>query len=143
FAAPVEAPDAHRWVARWTRKRHGMTFRAAAELAWNNMYNACLSRRALRSAPMRVAEVDFASGWFAGANVAKITRAGTVHGLAVWFEGDLAPGVTLSTAPGKKSTAWNQVFLPFARPIRVRAGAHFSVALRMDPAEDERHVAYL
>lgn len=143
FGAPVEAPADHRWVARWNEKRHGMTFRAAAELAWNNMYNATFSPRALRTAPLRVAEVDFAAGWFAGAGVTKIARGGTAHGLAVWFEADLAPGVTLSTAPGKKSTAWNQVFLPFERPIRVRRGAHASIALRMEPASIERHVAYL
>lgn len=143
YAAPVEAPADHRWVSRWAMKRYGMTFRAAADLAWNNMYNTVFSRRALRSEPLWITEVDFPTGWFAGANVARITRTGTVHGLGVWFEGDLAPGVTLSTAPGKKSSAWNQVFLPFARPIRVRRGAHFSIALRMEPATVERHVAYL
>jgi precorrin-6B methylase 2 len=143
FAAPVEAPAEHRWVGHWNAKRYGMTFHVAAELAWNNVYNATFRPRALCSAPMPVAQVDFGSGWFAGAGVTKIARAGTVHGLAVWFDGDLAPGVTLSTAPGTKSTAWNQVFLPFARPIRARVGADVSIALRMEPANVDRDVAYL
>src|SRR5262245_20886481 len=51
FAAPVEAPADHRWVSRWKEKRHGMTFRAAGELAWNNMYNTAFAARALRSDP--------------------------------------------------------------------------------------------
>jgi hypothetical protein len=143
FAAPVEAPADHRWVSRWAEKRHGMTFRAAAALAGNNMYNAVFSARALRSAPLRIADVDFASGTFAGEAHAEITRAGTVHGVAVWFDADLAPGITLSTAPGAKSTAWNQVFLPFARPIRARRGMLVRVALRMEPTDVDRRVAYV
>lgn len=143
IAAPVEVPAEHRWVARWTEKRHGMTFRAAATLAWNNMYNVSIGRPALRAAPLRVANVDFARGTFDGSAESEISRTCTVHGIAAWFDAELAPGVTLSTSPGAKSTAWNQVFLPFARPIRARRGARVTIALRMAPAEEPRHVAYL
>lgn len=143
WVAPVEAPSEHRWVARWNERRHGMTFRSAAALAWNNLYNAVFSPRALCSPPLRIAEPDFASGTFAGEAESAITRAGTVHGLAAWFDADLAEGVTLSTAPGKKSSAWNQVFLPFARPMRVRRGARVRIALSMEPSSETRHVAYL
>lgn len=133
FAAPVEAPLDHRWVARWAERRHGMTFRAAADLAFNNMYSTQSTRRALLSEPLRVGDVDFARGRFEGDASSIVRRAGTVHGLVAWFDADLAPGITLSTAPGKPTTVWRQVFLPFPKAIRVRRGSRVRVALRMEP----------
>jgi hypothetical protein len=147
FVAPVEAAADHRWVEQWTSRRHGMSFAAAAALARNNMYNTVIARKAVVAAPVRVGTIDLASGSFdgtlAGEDTTQLRRACTVHGLAAWFDADLARGIVLSTAPGSKPTVWRQVFLPFARPIRARRGARARIALRIEPASAPGHVAYV
>jgi protein-L-isoaspartate O-methyltransferase len=40
-------------------------------------------------------------------------------GLLVWFDAELAPGVTLGTGPHHPPTHWRQVFLPFPQPLVV------------------------
>jgi protein arginine N-methyltransferase 1 len=147
FVAPAEAPADHRWVAQWNVRRHGMTFGAAASLAWNNMYSTLFSRRAVVGAPVCIGTVDLAGGAFdgtlAGEGTTEVRRAATVHGLAAWFEADLADGVVLSTAPGEKPTVWRQVFLPFARPVRARRGALARLALRIEPAPEPGCVVHV
>lgn len=48
----------------------------------------------------------------------RVERAVTAFGLIVWFEAELAPGVTLGTGPHHPPTHWRQVFLPFPQPLR-------------------------
>jgi protein-L-isoaspartate O-methyltransferase len=38
-------------------------------------------------------------------------------GLLVWFDAQLAPGVTLGTGPHHPPTHWRQLFLPFPQPL--------------------------
>ena len=48
-----------------------------------------------------------------------VSEATESHGLALWFEAELAPGVTLGTGPHHPPTHWRQVFLPFPQPLTV------------------------
>ena len=47
-----------------------------------------------------------------------ISRPGTAHGLAVWFDLELAGGIELSNGPGTPVKSWQQAILPLgaARP---------------------------
>jgi type I protein arginine methyltransferase len=45
--------------------------------------------------------------------------AAEAFGLALWFEAELAPGVTFGTGPCDPPTHWRQVFLPFPQPLAV------------------------
>ena len=49
----------------------------------------------------------------------EVSSAVETYGLALWFEAELAPGVTLSTGPCDPPTHWRQVFLPFPQPLEV------------------------
>lgn len=46
----------------------------------------------------------------------------TAHGLAVWWQAELAPEVILSTSPLSAPTHWEQLFLPSVQPVALRAG---------------------
>ena len=61
-------------------------------------------------------------------------RAGCLRALAGWFVADLAPGVTLSTAPGI-DTHWGQHLFTLPE-VAVAAGDSVTVRLWLDEAED-------
>ena len=59
-----------------------------------------------------------------------VARAGTVHGLSLWFEAELAEGIGYSTAPGGPETVYGTPLLPFAEPVEVAAGDRIAVELQ-------------
>jgi SAM-dependent methyltransferase len=50
-------------------------------------------------------------------------------GLLVWFDAELAPGVTLGTGPHHPPTHWRQVFLPFPQPLFVTPSRPLDIAI--------------
>jgi protein arginine N-methyltransferase 1 len=59
-----------------------------------------------------------------------VSRPGTAHGLAVWFDLDLGDGLELSNSPGTPIKSWQQGILPLERPIPFRAGQLAEVEVR-------------
>ena len=59
---------------------------------------------------------------FSGEARCEILRAGSMEGLAVWFESDLGAGITISTEPGSGIVAYRQMFVPLRTPVDVKAG---------------------
>jgi type I protein arginine methyltransferase len=56
-------------------------------------------------------------------------RAGTAHGIAVWFDAELADGVGFSNAPGEPDLIWGMAFFPWPQPVLLKQGD--AVCLRM------------
>ncbi len=55
-----------------------------------------------------------------------------IDGLAGWFVAELAPGITMTNAPGHANRIDRRVvFLPFDRPIELRAGDTLDVSVRL------------
>ncbi len=52
----------------------------------------------------------------------KLKSAATVYGFATWWSAELAPGVSLSTAPDAPRTHWEQLYFPLLQPIAAKAG---------------------
>lgn len=133
FVAPVETKAAYAYVSGFAKQRYGLAWHAAHELATQNVYNTefaaseLLARASAGSAieleRHDLAEVRADGVWHAA-------RAGTVHGFAGWFEADLGGGVVLTTAPGKPSTIWRQVFFPLREPVRVKRGTQIVLSMR-------------
>src|SRR5213079_2794126 len=61
---------------------------------------------------------------FAGA------RAGTAHGLGVWFDAVLAEGVGFSNAPAAPEVLYGQAFFPWPSPTPLAAGDAVTVAFQ-------------
>jgi len=56
-------------------------------------------------------------------------RAGTLDGLCVWFDAELATGRVLTNAPGTPETVYGRAFLPFVQPIAVAKGDRIEAEL--------------
>ena len=54
-------------------------------------------------------------------------RGGVVHGVAVWFEGQLFGDVVLSNAPTAPELVYGNAFFPWSEPVSVAAGDEITV----------------
>lgn len=67
----------------------------------------------------------------------RVARAGTAHGIAVWFDAELADGIGFSNHPGAEELIYGNGFFPFSRPVEVTKGERIKVRLRADLVADD------
>ena len=65
-----------------------------------------------------------------------IETACTVHGLAYWFDLEVAAGEWLSNGPGVSPASWGHLFLPAEPPLEVRGGRVLVGTVGPDILED-------
>jgi precorrin-6B methylase 2 len=124
FAAPVEAPEIWDKVDFWHRRPGGVDFSPAFELFSRKILIETVEHRQLLSttAELESIELDaWQSSEYRWRGYFHIQRKGILHGVAGWFEAELA-GQWLSTAPDHPKTHWKQAFFPFREPISVVRG---------------------
>ena len=135
-AAPFENSKWYKKVDRWgdgIESLHGLNFSPIRELMVNKEDETYVAPEQLLSSPQLLREIEFASETeFMVSNQLEFRaeRAGTAHGLAVWFDIEIGPGVFLDNAPGQPSTVWEQGALPFERPIQLGEGETLEIDLR-------------
>lgn len=89
--------------------------------------------------PFPLLDVDFAVGDEPAELVVDVpvTATGTVHAVAMWFELDLAPGITLRNDPLQNAHShWRQAVQTFDRPLHRPAGS----AVRLQVTHDGERV---
>ena len=74
------------------------------------------------------ADVDAEISW-------RAARSGTAHGIAIWFEAEMAEGIGFSNRPGAEELIYGQGFFPFPRPVPVSEGERIHLRLRADLVE--------
>jgi protein arginine N-methyltransferase 1 len=141
WAALVEAPGLYdRHVAPRPSDSFGLNLDAARGLAANTFSKAHVATEQLLAGPVCWTTIDYetVSSPHAAADVGwQLSRSGTAHGMAVWFDTVLFDGVGFSNAPPAPKTIYGQAFFPFERPIEVAAGATLHIALRADLVGDD------
>lgn len=65
-----------------------------------------------------------------------ITRGGTAHALALWFEATVREGIVYSNAPGQQ-LVYKRTVLPLLDPVAVDVGDRARVTLRTDVSGDQ------
>ena len=137
WATCIESPELHAGIARpWSENAFGLDMKAALGLVTNQWNRASVNPRQLLAAPERLGSIDYASVepvGFAATVAAKISRAGTGHGICAWFDATLAEGITFSNAPGASELIYGKAFFPWPEPVAVEAGDEVTMTLRADP----------
>lgn len=127
WAALVEAPEfyAH-YSAGWQRDRFGLDMSAAQRMATNTLRRMRATPQQILGAPQSWAILDY--GTVIDPNIAgelswTLPRRGVIHGMCLWFDRTLAPGIVLSNAPGvaadQAPTIYANLFYPFEAPVQV------------------------
>lgn len=143
FVAPVVSDRIHRELTVWDDVGFDIDLAVARTMSLNNVYVRTLDTDDLLD------DGDTAKIWDEvtlgvdkrGARKGEaswmITRAQTVYGFAYWWEAELVPGVTLSTAPDAPRTHWEQLYFPILKPISLEPGESLLVTLRSKSSEEE------
>jgi protein arginine N-methyltransferase 1 len=136
--APVDAPEPSQHVAFWSRPVRGLSFAPAAIIARNTGYPRHLQPEELVARPADIVTFDPSRAGRSFSARARFTveRTAVLHGIGGWFSSELAPGVTLTNAPGAANRIDRRnVFLPLREPVAVAAGDAIGVSLFIQPAD--------
>lgn len=139
YAALVRAGAVERRVVPWRRNAVGVSTEAMWRMMSSGEHSVRLAKADLASPPRRAAVLDYRTleSRSLDARLAwRMARSMRVQGLVLWFDSRLAPGVTMSNAPGRPPLIYGHKMLVWPEPVRLRAGDRVRVRLRADPAGD-------
>ncbi|KAB2940652.1 MAG: 50S ribosomal protein L11 methyltransferase [Hyphomicrobium sp.] len=130
YVAPVVSDRIQREFAAWDET--GFDLSVAKTMSLNNIYVRTLATDELLES-RQWDSIDFGTDTRSsrkGGASWRIRSATTVYGFAAWWKAELAPGITLSTAPDAPRTHWEQLYFPLLTPIAAKAGDTVAVTLR-------------
>jgi protein arginine N-methyltransferase 1 len=133
WAAVAEAPQTYNhYVFPWTAGAFGFDMGEAKRLELNRPSRAVIDEKQLLLPPQHWATLDYTS--IENPNVMAeiawiVPRAGTAHGIVVWFDSTLTEGVCFSNAPGAPETIYSQAFFPLLEPVLLAPGDQVTVRL--------------
>jgi type I protein arginine methyltransferase len=143
FVQAVESYDlAARLESGWQSfERLGFSSKAARTSILNTVYDD-------REAPLLASDVLTSAGQWGSLDYATydgqvvdgaidltVTRNGTAHGLAVWFEANVFEDIIYRSAPGW-ALAYSRCYLPLLEPVRLGVGERARVTMRADARGD-------
>jgi protein arginine N-methyltransferase 1 len=133
--APVESPELRGELDFWAGEPVGFDFGPARTMAVNSGHRMHLEPHHLLGAAVAAGEIDLHAVTdvpFGLSATLVATRPGLLDGIGGWFVAELAPGVTLSNAPGVRDRIDRRnVVFPIERPVAVRAGDGVRVSIRV------------
>jgi precorrin-6B methylase 2 len=132
---PVEARELHdKHVAWFNEPRHGLDLTPLRTFASNSLLFYSLPAEARLAVPATMVDVDlttFDTTLAEGRTTFTATRAGLVHGFALWFTAALCGDITLSNEI-HGATDWAQGFFPLEHPLAVTPGTRITLDLESE-----------
>jgi protein arginine N-methyltransferase 1 len=136
WIACVEAPELHRVITMpWSDNKYGLDMRDAGVFQANRWRRASVNPEQLISRPECCATIDYSSVVNPDLDTTatvSASRAGKSHGLCVWFDAELADGISFSNSPENPGLIYGQAFFPWPEPVELATGDSVSVRLRSD-----------
>jgi protein arginine N-methyltransferase 1 len=133
WAAVVEMPNLYnRLVKSWDGNILDMPLPPGRRLAANGVCQTRPEREQLLTGPELWATLDYSTiedSDVSGGLSWNVERNAEGHGFIVWFNSDLADGVSFSNAPGEISTIYGSLFFPWIHPVQLKKGETVCVQL--------------
>jgi protein arginine N-methyltransferase 1 len=127
YCALVEAPALYKTQCEpWQENKYGFDLSSAYHHVINSWFKAHLAETALLTKPQVFTTLDYylvEETNYRAALQFETTRPGTVHGILMWFETELAPGIGFSNAPGEPEQIYGQAFFPLEQPVTLAVDA--------------------
>ena len=141
WAAVVETADRYEEiVGPWRTAQFDLDLSAGVSRITNTWRKTRIKAEELLTEPVCWTTVDYREVESADVQAEISWRAaqpGTAHGVAVWFDADLADGIGFSNRPGAHELIYGQGFFPFSQPVQLHEGEHVEVKLRADFVQDD------
>lgn len=143
-AVPAHAPEEYlRLQEPWQQNAYGLDFSPALPYVSNTWWRAkpapALPENLL-ARPQCWGEVPYAVADITGLEetlVWNIERAGTLHGLYIWFDGDLGEGIGYSNAPQLPEMVYGRAFFPLEHAVDVVPGDSLSTRLTVRRVKED------
>jgi protein arginine N-methyltransferase 1 len=141
WAALVETPEQYeKIVGPWRNRLFDVDLSAGLSKITNSWRKTRIATTELLTEPACWTTVDYHEVVSADVDAEiswPVERPGTAHGIAVWFDADLAEGIGFTNRPGAAELIYGQAFFPFPQPVNVSEGEHVSVRLRADLVQED------
>ena len=141
WASIVEAPDLYGdLIGLYDTNRYGLDMRAARAIVTNTWRKGRVDRDQLLAEPQCWATLDYRTIKDPNINAEvtwTVARAGTGHGISVWFDATLVEGVNFSNAPGEPELIYGIAFFPWSIPVTLAVGDTVSISIRADLIRDD------
>jgi protein arginine N-methyltransferase 1 len=128
----VTAQDAYQGMLDGFADRFDLDLSIARALLTHGMTRITLAPRQCLTEPVCWATLDYRQCQdepVRGSARWQIEHGGIAHGIALWFDTELIPGVAFDTGPFSPTTLYRQVLLPLPEPLPVAAGDALHVQL--------------
>lgn len=122
-------------LAPWQASPEKLDLSPASRYVENAPGGVRFKSKQLMTAPVAWTAIEYesvSSAKVRGTFTLKAKRAGTAHGLLLWFDSELLPGIMISNAPGRPKTVYGQFFLPWPHPVDLAKGTRVEIELRAD-----------
>ena len=140
WAAVVEAADEYeRIVGPWQNNKFELDLSAGVSKITNTWRKTTIKADELLTEATRWTRLDYysvSSPDVCGEITWRAARTGTAHGIAVWFDTELADEIGFSNRPGELELIYGVGFFPFPQPVEIREGERVSLKLRADLVQD-------
>ena len=141
WVSVVEAPDVYKELTTPWNTPYGLSMKEARQIAlndWSVEDTDSFNAHNLLMEPQVWTVLDYASinsPDISSANISqKATRDGTAHGLLLWFDGEIADGITLYNGPQAKKVAevYGCAFFPLLEAVMITMGDTITLKLSAD-----------
>jgi protein arginine N-methyltransferase 1 len=133
WAAIVDAPKPYgELVDPWDHNAFGQDLSPARQLIVNQVRKVRVGADRLLTEGRLWATLDYVrveSPDVRGRLDWRVERAGTGHGLLVWFDADLAEDTGFSNSPSARETIYSSQFFPWSQPVSLEPGQTVRVDL--------------
>ncbi len=140
-AAVIEAGDFYsKLLSPWVKSVPSVELSPALPLLLNGSYTSHFNREQLLTEAQTWAVLDYSDGAKASpaANLDfSVIRAGTAHGICLWFDAELLEGIKYSSGPDSSKTIYGQVFLPWLEAAPVQHGQRICLSLQANLVGEE------
>lgn len=132
--ALVRWPKSYRATERpWLVNKFDLDLRAGHRYASNTETKAYLKPRSLMSSAVSLAVLDYRS--VTEPNLDQTVelsgdRDGRVDGLLIWFDAEIAEGLSYSNAPGQPELVYGQLYLPLEHAPQLSKGQQIKARIR-------------
>jgi len=136
WAAVVEAPEQYEDVIGPWQK---FDLSAGSRLITNTWRKSYLKPEQLLVDPVCWTRIDYykVQDTDVRAEISwRAARNGTAHGIAVWFDSELAGGISFSNHPDAPKMIYGVGLFPFPRPVQITEGEHIHLQLAANLIQD-------